>query len=384
MNATRLQSGPLFSTMDRYLLVQVISTILFGIILFTIIWLAPDTLFKLVQFVSNGDISVLDALVMFLYHIPGALPQSIPIAVLLGSFFVFQRLSQQFELIAMFASGISRKRVLSAVVWAGLFFAIFHGVMQEVVIPKTSHRLKNLYVEHKLKDQTDQNFVFVEKTQDDDLDRFFLIGQAQNQELRDFVILYFKPALVRGTQISRIIRAASGKWDEGTNQWELYDGIEYILNEEGVYQRIRPFAIQQARTDPFAQELLKYNRKDPMSMNWLDLSEYISMLKSGGQMQDVPFFEMRLWQKAAVPLASLVFVILGALFAIERVRSNKNYGLTYAAGIVFLYSILNPFATNLGTVNVLPPWIVAWVPLVIVILISWAILKLSEPESSKT
>lgn len=370
--------GPLFSTMDRYLLLQVLTTIAFGIVLFTIIWLAPDTLFKLVQFVSSGSITAVDALVMFLYHIPGALPQSIPIAVLLGSFFVFQRLSQQFELIAMFASGISYRRVLVSVVWAGVIFSLFHGVIQEVVVPKTSHRLKNLYVQHKLKDKTDQNFVFVEKTPNDDLDRFFLIGQAQNKKLNDFVILYFKPAETRGTRISRIIRASSGKWDVDTQQWELYDGIEYILNNEGVYQRIRPFAIQQARTDPFAYDLLKYNRKDPMTMNWLDLYEYIAMLKSGGQLQDVPFFEMRLWQKLSVPLASLVFVILGALFAIERVRSNKSYGLTYAAGTVFLYSILNPFATNLGTVNILPPWIVAWVPLLVTILVAWGILKLSE------
>jgi hypothetical protein len=100
----------LWSRLDRYLISQLFWIVLFTLMLFSIIWLAPDTLFKLTQYVFSGEVSVSQALLMFVYHLPAVLLQTIPVAVLLGSIFLFQRLSQNYELIAMLASGISPAR----------------------------------------------------------------------------------------------------------------------------------------------------------------------------------------------------------------------------------------------------------------------------------
>src|SRR5689334_12239165 len=96
-----------FTLLDRYLCTQLLGIVLFAILLFSIIWLAPETLFNLTHYVLNGDINIGQACVMLLYHLPEVLQQTIPVAVLLGSIFLFQRLSQSYELVAFLASGIS-------------------------------------------------------------------------------------------------------------------------------------------------------------------------------------------------------------------------------------------------------------------------------------
>lgn len=356
--------------LDWYLFSQLVLIVLFAVGLFSIIWLAPDTLFKLTQYVFSGQMTVSQALVMFGYHLPSVLQQTIPVAMLLGSIFLFQRLSQSYELVALLASGIPPRRILLAVLWVGLLFGGIHAAVQEFVLPNTANRLESMYTDLHLKDVPDRNFLFVEKNHHKQLSKFFMIGQVQGQPLSDFIILYYAETPDNGVQISRILRSKTGRWLPQSHQWQLLDGIEYVLNEEGVYKEIRKFDEQQLRTDKYAAILLDYTRLNPLAMPWGQLTRYIKLLREGGQYQDVPYFEVRLWQKWASPVATIVFAILGALLGMERLRSNRMYGLTFGALIIFIYSILVPFSGSFGSLDLLAPWLVAWLPLLITVLVT--------------
>ncbi|WP_373531502.1 LptF/LptG family permease [Vampirovibrio sp.] len=363
-----MRSTKLFSLLDWYLGSQLFLIVLFAVVLFSIIWLAPETLFKLTQYVFGGQISPWQGLVMFLLHLPQVLPQTIPIAVLLGTIILFQRLSQNYELVALLASGISPARILAAVLWIGLLFGGFHAAVNEWVIPNTANWLEKYYTDAELKDVPDRNFLFVEKNHDKKLSKFFLIGQIQKPELSDFIILYYTDTPQAGVQISRIIRANTGRWMPKSHQWELKDGIEYVLDEDGVYHDIRQFSQQQIRTDKYAAILLDYTQQNPMIMPWGQLRQYIRLMKEGGQLQDVPFFEVRVWQKWSAPVATIIFALLGALLGMERVRTNRVYGLLFGVIVVFFYSILVPFSGSFGSLDLIAPWLVAWIPLMAAIL----------------
>jgi len=356
--------------LDWYLGSQQLLIITFAVVLFSIIWLAPETMFKLTQYVFAGDLNVPQALLMFLYHLPEVLQQTLPVAVLLGTVVLFQRLSQHYELVALLASGVSPNRILLSVFWVGLFFGGVHAAVSEVVIPYTMPRLEKEYVTHDLKDLPDRNFLFVEKNHQNQLSKFFMIGQIQNPQLSDFVILYYDETPLHGVQISHILRSKTGRWVPETHQWALQDGIEYDLNEEGVYKEIRQFKEQQIRTDKYAPILLDYSRVNPQSMPFGQLKQFIRLLREGGQMEQVPYFEVRLWQKWAAPIATIIFAILGALLGMERVRTNRVYGLIFGAIVIFTYSILVPFSGSFGSLGILPPWIVAWLPLSIAIIVT--------------
>ncbi len=365
-----------WTILDGYLMRQLFWIMLFAVVLFSVIWLAPDTLFKLTQYVFAGRITPAQGAEMFAYHIPAVLEQTIPMAALLGSIFLFQRLSQNYELIAMLASGVSPRRVLLPVLIVGALFAGAQAVVEEWVIPQTANRLEQAYTDLKLRDMQDRNFLFVEKDHADRLARFFMIGQIQKPELSDFIVLYYEDSGEFGMRISRILRAKTGRWMAQSRQWQLQEGIEYVLNEEGVYKDIRPFELQQVRTNRYAHILLEYTRTNPMTMPWNQLRRYIRLLKEGGQLQEVPFYQVRLWQKWSMPVATMVFALLGALLGMEQVRTHRTYGLTYGALVIFIYSILVPFTSNFGSLNLLVPWLVAWLPLVLTVLLAMALLKL--------
>jgi lipopolysaccharide export system permease protein len=350
------------------------------VVLFSIIWLAPETLFKLTQYVFGGQISPWQGFTMFLLHLPQVLPQTIPIAVLLGTIILFQRLSQNYELVALLASGISPVRILTAVLWVGLLFGGIHGVVNEWVIPNTANLLEKYYTDAELKDIPDRNFLFVEKNHDKKLSKFFLIGQIQKPELSDFIILYYTDTLKSGVQISRIIRANTGRWMPESHQWELKDGIEYVLDHEGVYHDIRQFSQQQIRTDKYAAILLDYTQQNPMTMPWGQLRQYIRLMKEGGQLQDVPFFEVRVWQKWSAPVATIIFALLGALLGMERIRTNRVYGLLFGVIVVFFYSILVPFSGSFGSLDLAAPWLVAWIPLMVAIFTTFVLQSLRPAQ----
>jgi lipopolysaccharide export system permease protein len=362
--------------LDWYLGSQLFAVILFAVVLFSIIWLAPETLFKLTQYLFSGKINLAQAVEMFLYHLPEVLQQTIPVAVMLGSIFLFQKLTQSYELVACLASGISPKRLLLAILWVGLFFGGLHGLVQEAITPHTANRLEKMSLDLKLKDMQDRNFLFVEKNHQGQLSKFFMIGQINKEPwLRDFIILYYAETPDNGVQISRILRARSGQWLADQKQWQLNNGIEYVLNDEGVYKDIRRFDQQQIRTDQYAPILLNYSKQNPMAMPWGQLRQYIKLLKEGGQLQEVPFFEVRLWQKWSGPVATLIFTLLGALLGMERVRTNRTYGLLFGVVVIFLYSILVPFSGSFGSLDLVAPWLVAWIPLLVAITATAVILK---------
>jgi lipopolysaccharide export system permease protein len=221
-----------------------------------------------------------------------------------------------------------------------------------------------------LKDVPDRNFLFVEKDHHGQLSKFFMIGQIQKPQLSDFIILYYNETPLNGVQISRILRSKTGRWLADARQWQLIDGIEYVLNDEGVYKDIRQFPSQQIRTDKYAPLLLAYSKQNPLNMPWGQLKQYIKLLKEGNQLQDIPFYEVRLWQKWSAPVATLIFAVLGAILGIERVRTNRTYGLTLGALVIFIYSILVPFAGNIGNLDLAAPWLVAFLPLLITVMLA--------------
>jgi lipopolysaccharide export system permease protein len=374
-----VKSGKPLSMLDWYIGSQLVLIILFAIVLFSIIWLAPDTLFKLTQYTFAGEVSVPQALTMFAFHLPEVLQQTIPVAVLLGTIVLFQRLSQNYELIALLASGISPARIMRSVLLVSLLFGLFHAAVNELIIPQTANRLEKMYTDLDLKDVPDRNFLFVEKNHRKQLSKFFMIGQIQKQQLSDFIILYYDETPENGVQISRILRSKTGRWIEDRHQWQLVDGIEYVLNNEGVYKDIRAFDQQQIRTDKYAAILLDYTRLNPMAMPWAQLKQYIKLMKEGGQLQDVPFFQVRLWQKWSAPVATIIFALLGAVLGMERVRTNRLFGLTFGAVVIFIYSILVPFSGSFGSLDLVAPWLVAWLPLLIAILTT-ALLQVLRPR----
>ena len=80
-------------------------------------------------------------------------------------------------------------------------------------------------------------------------------------------------------------------------------------------------------------------------------------------------------------MATVIFALLGAILGMERVRTSRGYGLTYGALVIFVYSILVPFAGSFGSLDLLAPWLVAFIPLLVAVAVALGLQSLRVSQS---
>ena len=107
-------------------------------------------------------------------------------------------------------------------------------------------------------------------------------------------------------------------------------------------------------------EYFRGGLRKPEEMDYGELQEYISDLRSSGQ--DVPQLEVALHNKVAYPAISLVMALVALPFAFRMGRQGALYGigLSLVLGVILMI-FLSTFSA-LGENNILPPIVAVWSP----------------------
>ena len=352
--------------LDRYFLQQVSAIAIFAIIIFTIAWLAPETMFKVIQGISEGKITVPQGLTYLVYQVPTVLNYCIPISALFASVFFMRQISLSSELIAILGSGISFRRLLVPIGMVGLGLTMLFFLTQEILGPwaATNLRVFNRLTHFDTQEIADPQVVFLEKNPHGSLNKFLIISPYAHDAQNQFIFLFYEGE-GEETHLSRIITATKGHWEPKQVAWHLHDGIEYLLNSEGIYSHVHAFNDEIVETSPIANALLSFPNGSPAEFNVKDLERYVRLLSGGGQTEDAKFYRIRLYQRYILPWICVMFALFGTYIGVERSRATRNLGLTYAAILLLLYNILVPVSTTLGNIGIFPAFIAACLPLII-------------------
>ena len=97
---------------DKYIFNQVLVTTFVAILLFTIVWIAPEMLLSTIKKVLEHTYSPQTGLLLIFYELPLILGKAFPVGLLLGSLFTFDKLSKDSELTIFRAVGMPFKRIL--------------------------------------------------------------------------------------------------------------------------------------------------------------------------------------------------------------------------------------------------------------------------------
>ena len=65
--------------LDRYIFKQVLTATLVGIVMFIVIWISPEILFKIIRNTIYGEITLQTALKLFFLEIPEILGKAVPV-----------------------------------------------------------------------------------------------------------------------------------------------------------------------------------------------------------------------------------------------------------------------------------------------------------------
>ena len=62
----------------------------------------------------------------------------------------------------------------------------------------------------------------------------------------------------------------------------------------------------------------------------------------------------------------------------EKARSRNHYSLTFGVVLLLVYSVTVPFTTNLGSLNILPTMIIAWIPMMLAVVVAYILVQVRK------
>lgn len=345
--------------LDKYILKEMLGPFLFGVGAFSSLFIGTNILFKLTKYITQQGASAVAVAKLFFYSLPGVIVLTFPMAMLLASLLAFGRLSGDSEITAMRSGGQSFYRLAVPVFIAAFGVSIVAVALNEAIVPAANSAYSNIVyyeIEKNTQSKVQYNIVIKEIKQGE-MDR---LTYAQNF-VEDTNTM--SKVAVQEFENSRLVRAKNAEkavWEDG--QWKMYNGAITIFSPEGRVERIIKFDEETLNVEKNPESISR-EQKDEKDMTISELRQHIAVLKREYVAAGV--YEVELYQRIAIPMASFVFAMIGTPLGLAPHRSSSSIGLGLSIIIIFIYYILLTIATALGQGGGIHPLIAAWIPNII-------------------
>ena len=340
--------------LDRYILKQVIEMFLMGVFVFTTIIFASDTFITLIKQIAKFGIPFKVAFIMILLNLPAVIVMTIPMGVLLATVMTLNRLSLSSEITVMRACGIGLNRIAKPIFIFAIVMALSSFYINEKIVPvmtQQSTKLALWALEQKHVPDGKENFVFKESGDNGVLKRLFYVGLSKKKTLYNVTVL---DTSKEGTH--QVLQAREG---HTTPQgWEFEKGATYTVANDGQVLNTTLFDTSVVK---FGLDLSKTENKNlAKEKNFAQLLKYLS--SSDISQADRQIYTIELFDKIALPITTIVFVLLGVPLAITPPRVRYNRGFLFSILIIFAYYVVRALSLSFGEAGSLTPFLAAWLP----------------------
>ncbi len=340
--------------LDKYILKQVIEMFLMGVFVFTTIIFASDTFITLIKQISKFGIPFKVAFIIILLNLPSVIVMTIPMGVLLSTVMTLNKLSLSSEVTVMRACGIGLNRIAKPIFIFAIVMSLSSFFINESVVPVMTKQAKDLALwalgQKNIPDGK-ENFVFKELNDNGVLKRLFYVGSCQKKVLYNVTVLdNSKDGTIQ------VLQARQGKTSpEG---WKFEKGAAYTIGNDGQVLNTTLFDTSVVK---FGLDLSKeMNKNVAKEMNFTRLLKYLS--SSNISKEDRQVYTIELFDKIALPLTTIVFVLVGVPLAITPPRVRYNRGFLFSILIIFAYYVVRALAISFGEAGSLSPFLAAWLP----------------------
>ncbi len=341
------------TTLDRYILRQVIEVFIMGIIVFTSIIFASDTFITLIKQIAMYGIPFKVAFIIVILNLPSVFVMTIPMGVLLATVMTLNKLSLQSEITVMRSCGIGLNRIAKPIFVFAVIMSLASFFINETVVPIVTKQSKDLALwsfGQKNIPEGKKNFIFKEITNDGKLKRLFYVGHCKDKVLYDITVL----DMAKDDTV-QVLQARDGHTSpEG---WEFNRGAIYTLQKDGKVLNTTFFENSIAQ---FGLDLTREMQQNTIKeLNFTGLLKYLH--KNSEKLGDMKnFYQISLWDKIALPITTIVLVLVGVPLAITPPRVRYNRGFLFSILIIFAYYLLRALSISFGEEGTIPPLIAAW------------------------
>jgi len=286
----------------------------------------------------------------FFFKAPVFVTAVAPIAILAGVLLGLGTLGRQNEFVALRAAGVSIWQIASAPLAAAVLISGLMFFWNEQVVPYCSQRAHDIYgVEIKkgpFKGLMDRRQVWYRG-----LAGFYNIkhASAEQKVLAELIVYEIGPGFLP----RRVLEVDQAIWNGGA--WTLEGVHAYRLNPDGTVESEPALDF---RLPESPEDFLAVHR-DAEQFSFAELRRYIDDLRRKGAHADEYLVDLHL--KLAVPLVSLVMVMVGIPLAAKGTRTTSAAGaVAFGLAIGFSYFVVLAFARALGQSGALDPALAAW------------------------
>jgi lipopolysaccharide export system permease protein len=330
---------------------------------FCVLWVSFTSLLQIVDLLNNSD-EVLDrhprdvgaVMEYALWRVPELAVFLIPFSVLMAALLSLAKFERSNETLALKSAGAPYYQILLAFLPAVGIVAVLHFTLTDQVVPRAIDHLmeRDLYVDKKSKndDEEDQR-VWVQ-----DGETIVEVGQVEKQGTELFNMRLYERDETGNITFQRFVRHAT--FDIGTRKWTL-EKIEdtKVIPDKPTEVTSIESATWDTKLGP--QEFSELIER-PQAMTTQRLWSFATSEQIG--VRPTYFYETWLQKRVALPVSSILMILLAAPVALSFGRRDKGVasGMAIGFGLGFLYFITEGLVQSLGETGAVPPFFAAWLP----------------------
>jgi lipopolysaccharide export system permease protein len=319
---------------------------------------------KILAYPGNGESEIWRYVSL---RTPQIIARFLPFSVLLGTILTLSTMNQNSEVIALKSIGLSAQQVLAPLVVAGLGVALVSFAFNERVVARATATLEawqDVDFGPVPVDKGDRTNVWVRDG--DDLIQVRQIRGRGDAAVLAGVILYDRA----GGTLRSIVAAETGR--RTAAGWRLEQARRFDVASGRVTPLGTIVAVPEVRPDQFTLAEV-----DAEGLPFHELSAAIQDLEDAGR--PTKALEGALWHKLSGPLSAVLMPLLGAVAAFGLARSGKLFvRAVIGMALGFAYFVADNFALAMGNLGAYPPFLAAWAPFLLFLLIGQAVLIRTE------
>lgn len=300
-------------------------------------------------------------------RVPQIIARFLPYAVLLGAIISYSTLNQNSEVIAMKAAGLSAHQLLAPMIVAAIGIAALSFAFNDRIVSRataTMNQWQKVDYGPLPNDLGDRVNVWT-RSGDDLIEVDRVNGRGDTARLYGITLYDRAGGSLQGVLTTDVGRREGSGWRVNHAQrFDVASGKTTDLGSIIVAPGVRP--------DQFTLATV-----DADGLSFLQLYAAIQDLTAAGR--PTKALEGDLWHKISGPLSAVLMPLLGAVAAFGIARSGKLFVRAVAGmALGFTYFVIDNFALAMGNLGAYPPFLAAWAPFFLFLMIGEAVLIRTE------
>ena len=348
----------MFKLLDRYIIRKFLGTYVFAIVLLLAIVVMFDINEKLDSFIKAPlQATIVD---YFLNFLPYFANQFSPLFTFIAVIFFTSKLAGNSEIIAMFSTGMSFRRLLRPYMVSATIIAALSFVLSAYIIPPANVKrinYTNTYVKNKRVDYGSNIMLMVAPGQIAYMNRYVNISRVGHR--------FSLESFDENKRLVSRLTATSIRWDTLYN-WRVMD---YTIRDFHQDRELIDKGRQLDTIIPFEPRDFLISVNDHEKMTSPELSDYIERQKQRG-VGNIKSFEVERERRYAMTAAAFILTVIGMTLSVRKVKGGMGLNIGIGLVLSFSYILFMTITQTFALSGLTSPFVAMWIPNLIYILIA--------------